>query len=347
MGSIASPGSGFALRATLNFEGLTQENGELSYGSWGEGFIDKRHPHTLLHELVLSLNRHGSRFGALSASVGKGFAPFGTDDPMSRPGLKYPTNHHLSQILERWFLSGAIVNGSWAIEASVFGGQEPEDPYDFGNIDSFGDSWSARLSRRWPADAPRWELSFSHADVVEPAEEKTLRTSLWNSAIRYETVGTFQYGLAEASFGEGPGADDFFSVLGESRFAFGLHRPYARLEYATRPEYERESGADGFFRYDHDQRPIGSTRWLITTVAYEYAATDPPLGLRPFIELQHSRVWADRGAIEPETLFGSDSIWSLTAGVRIYLVSGPMRMGLYGVLDPVTPMPEMSMDMPM
>ena len=346
MGSITSPGGGFAVRATLNFEGLTQEDGELSYGSWGEGFIDKRHPHTLLHELALSLIRHESRFGALSVSAGRGFAPYGTDDPMSRPGLKYPTNHHLAQILERWFLSGAALNGDWGIEAGIFGGQEPEGPYDFGNIDSFGDSWSVRLSRRWPTgDAPGWEASLSHADVTEPRADETRRTRLWNGAVRRETVGTFRYWLAEASIAQSARDDDPFSVLGEGRLAIGRHSPYARLEYAARPEYERESGADGFFRYDHAQDPVGSTRWLITTLGYEYVVTDPPIGVLPFIELQHSRISRDKGGVEPEELFGATSLWSVTMGARFYFGGGPMRMGLYGVLDPMTAVPEMNMNM--
>ena len=40
--------------ATINLEGLTIPDGELTPGAWGEGFIDRRHPHTYLHELMLS-----------------------------------------------------------------------------------------------------------------------------------------------------------------------------------------------------------------------------------------------------------------------------------------------------
>src|SRR5690606_31482985 len=94
MVNIASPGARFVLRTTLNLEELTQENGELTYGGWGEGFIDARHPHTLLHEAMLTANLWNVGGGALSLSAGKGFAPYGTDDPMGRPALKFPTNHH-------------------------------------------------------------------------------------------------------------------------------------------------------------------------------------------------------------------------------------------------------------
>src|SRR5690606_18761 len=102
MVNLASPQSRFVLRTTLNFEAWTQREGEITYGGWGEGFIDKRHPHTFLHEAMLSLNAWGAPGGSFSLSAGKGFAPYGTDDPMGLLALKFPTNHHLSQIFERF-----------------------------------------------------------------------------------------------------------------------------------------------------------------------------------------------------------------------------------------------------
>src|SRR5690242_14139884 len=56
----------FALTITADFEGLTIPNGELTIGAWGEGFVDRRHPHTYLHELVLAarvLGRSGGPAG--------------------------------------------------------------------------------------------------------------------------------------------------------------------------------------------------------------------------------------------------------------------------------------------
>ena len=53
----------------------------------------------------------------LSLTAGKGFAPFGTDDPMSRPVLRYPVNHHLAQILERAVAIGRSIAG--AVTAGV------------------------------------------------------------------------------------------------------------------------------------------------------------------------------------------------------------------------------------
>src|SRR5919112_2871528 len=42
--------------STLNLEGLTIPDGELTAGDWGEGFVDRRHPHTYLHEISFTLD---------------------------------------------------------------------------------------------------------------------------------------------------------------------------------------------------------------------------------------------------------------------------------------------------
>ncbi len=145
MAQLSPWGEALSLKMTLDFEGSTIKRGELNAGIYGEGYIDRRHPHTYLHELLLTSTR---RFGAnavsgISATVGKGFAPFGTDDPMSRPFEKYPINHHLSQILERAVAIGAIRTGSWIFEAGAFNGDEPTSPGDTPNRNRYWDSWSA------------------------------------------------------------------------------------------------------------------------------------------------------------------------------------------------------------
>ena len=125
-------GEALSLKMTLDFEGKTIKRGELNAGITGEGYIDRRHPHTYLHELLLTATKHfgGQSISGLSATVGKGFAPFGTDDPMSRPFEKYPINHHLSQILERAVAIGAARAGDWIFEAGAFNGDEPTGPGD-------------------------------------------------------------------------------------------------------------------------------------------------------------------------------------------------------------------------
>jgi hypothetical protein len=191
MFNIESTGSGVSLRTTLNFEGVTQPAGELTFGGWGEGFLDKRHPHTLLHEAMLSVNIWARDGGGFSVSAGKGFAPYGTDDPMSRPIVKYPTNHHLSQILERWTLNAVYASPQWSAEVGVFGGNEPTSPWDFSNIESFANSWSARVTGRlgvgrmgfWP-----WEVSASFGHVKEEHDDGARVTHLFNAALRHEKI---------------------------------------------------------------------------------------------------------------------------------------------------------------
>src|SRR5690348_7528850 len=84
----------------LNFEGLTLRRGELDLGTWGEGYVDRRHPHAYAHEAMAGADIEHSR-AALSLYAGRGFVSFGSDDPMSRPFVSYPVDHHLAQILER------------------------------------------------------------------------------------------------------------------------------------------------------------------------------------------------------------------------------------------------------
>lgn len=338
MFNVESPGSRFVLRTTLNFEGLTQRDGELTPGGWGEGFIDSRHPHTLVHEAMLSVNFDDVAGGALSLSAGKGFAPYGTDDPMARPAVKYPTNHHLSQALERYVASFAWLRSGWSIEAGIFDGSEPTGPYDFENFRDFPNSWSARLTKRF-GDAAPWELSGSFANVVEVHHDEDRTTRLFNAYVRHDRTYDFGglYALVEASVSDPEEGDGYFAVLGEAQLTRGIHRPYARVEVSTRPEYARD-GAEGddFFRYDHDAHAIGATHWIITTAGYGVSATSLPLSVRPFVEVQHHNAVNERGDIAASELFGTNRFWRLTAGARIFLGGGPMRMGSYGVLDAIT-----------
>ncbi|HUF13076.1 MAG TPA: hypothetical protein VMN78_08255 [Longimicrobiales bacterium] len=348
--NLESPQSRVSFRTTLNLEGLTQPDGELTFGGWGEGYLDKRHPHTLLHEALLSVNVWARDSGGFSLSAGKGFAPYGTDDPMSRPVLKYPTNHHLSQILERWTLNAVYSSPRWSVEAGVFGGNEPTGPWDMSNIESFANSASARVARRFGTGAMgiwEWELSGSYGYVVEEHDGAETTTQLYNAALRHEHDHTFGrvYYLTEASLSEPEHHDGYWSVLGEASLMQGPHNPYGRVEYATRPEYPREGapGTADFFRYDHDDEPIGATRWLTLVAGYGVTATSLPYSVRPFAEVQWNHVSEEEGGIDPEALFGRSSFFTLSAGVRLFLGGEPMRMGSYGVLDSMTLMHRMQM----
>ncbi len=350
MFNVESPSSRVVLRTTINFEGVTQPDGELTFGAWGEGFVDKRHPHTYLHEAMLSVNLRGDENAGLSISAGKGFAPYGTDDPMMRPVLKYPTNHHLSQILERWTLNAAWATRQWSVEAGLFGGNEPSSPSDMSNIESFGNSWSARVTRRigtgvmgaWP-----WAFAVSYGRVTEAHEAERSVSNLYNLALRHEDDhhGTHMYALLEASLSDPVAGDGVYSIVAEGSLQRGRHKPYARAELATRPEWVRAGfpGSAEFFRYDHDAEPIGKTRWLILSAGYGVTVSTLPWGMRPFVEAQFNQVAEDEGGITPAQLYGRTRFWSFSGGFRIFLGGDPMRMGSYGILDPMTMMHRMQM----
>jgi len=346
---LTSPEGRWTLRVTPNFEAWTIGDGEVTPGAWGEGYLDRRHPHNLLHEAMLSWSH--PELG-LSLSAGKGFALYGTPDPMSRPGAKYPTNHHLSQILERWVVSAAWQGARWSLEAGVFGGTEPKDPYDFGNITSFGDSWSARFGYRFEEGV---RATVSYGNVLEPPEPQNPipgvppepqgshprgRGHLVNVSVGQDArigAGRLEW-MAEASRETHGGADySFWALLGEARLDTGSSLPYLRVEYATRPEFARfgQPGSEDFYRYGFDDEAIGANRWLVATVGYAHRVRTGEFQFRPFVEGQGIRIEEDWGGFPPAELFGSDRGWVLNLGMKIYWGGDPMPMGSYGVLAPM------------
>lgn len=335
---LVSPGATVTFDVTLDFEQLTQPEGEYTFGGWGEGFIDRRHPHTLLHEMMVSVRLVETASGVISLSAGKGFAPYGTEDPMSRPVVKYPTNHHLSQVLERWTTNATFVlRSGWSLEIGMFGGAEPVDAYDLSNIESFGDSWSTRLTRLFgDPDAPSWEASASYARIEEDHGAETEVVELANGALRYESLRPTGrlYGLLEASKSFPEDEDGYWAILAEAQYRTGAHQPYARVEWSTRPEYHRLGGpgTPEFYRYDHGTHTDGATRWVITTVGYGRESATAGVSYRPFAELQYHRISSERGGVDPIALFGERDFWSLSTGFRLYWGGGPMRMGRYGAL---------------
>src|SRR5713226_8977140 len=63
--------------AMADAEGWTMPNGELTTGAYGEGYYDRRHPHTYIHELMLTLPDLLRDLGwpvHLTLAAGKGFA---------------------------------------------------------------------------------------------------------------------------------------------------------------------------------------------------------------------------------------------------------------------------------
>jgi hypothetical protein len=327
------------LTGVLNLEGLTIPQGELAAGNWGEGFVDRRHPHTYLHELMLSADVLRGRGGGTRVSVaaGKGFAPFGTDDPMTRPFLHFPVNHHLAQILERAVAIAAVRAGPMTAEAGLFNGDVPERPGQWPRVGGrFGDSWSARLTG---SVRPGLSVQASHAQVHSPEHRpgagpdqgKWSLAARWTGPVKGQPV----YGLIEwARTSEADGFFVFHSLLAEGAWTRGRHRLQYRFERTERPEEERIH-AFRSLRPHLENSILGTTRWTTHTVGYELLALRRGwLEIRPLAEVGYARIAKVGGGLFDVTgLYGRDHVWSLSLGVR--LTGGPAmhRMGRYGAAE--------------
>lgn len=325
---------GVAGRLTLNGEGLTLAGGEFAPGNWGEGFVDRRHPHTWAHEVMAWGTR---RAGPLTVGLaaGKGFAPYGTDDPMVRPFVRYPVNHHLAQVLERLQVAAGARVGPVALEAALFNGDEPEGPWQWPRLDRLGDSWSARLLL---TPAAGLELQGSLARIASPEHrpgagpdhDKTSLSARWEGGVG----GGAGYALAEwARTVEGEGLFRFTSLLAEgSWLARGVRIAY-RFERTDRPEEERRFGRPFRSARPHlDDAILGVTRWTTHSVGLQRRFGGQG-GIAPFVEVTMGRMRATGPALfQPDEFYGRSRFWSVTAGARLDW-GGPMRrMGRYGVL---------------
>jgi len=323
------------LQATGDFEGLTIKNGELTPGAWGEGFSDRRHPHTYLHEFMLfapDILRDLPLPAHLFLGAGKGFVPFGTDDPMSRPTERFPVNHHLSQILERAQAMAGISVGPAKLEGAVFNGDEPQRPDQWPNLSRFGDSWSLRLTLE-PMSGLEWEGSRAHVRSPETRDVGGVDASKWSTALRWDrpVLGRPVYAMLEWSQTQDVGAFTLRSVLFETQVSAGAHHPYFRIERTDRPEDERNP--DPF----RDQRPIiensvlGLTRWTIGTLGYLVDAGRVwKIDWRPFTEA--SLIGIEKvggGLFDPARFYGAERHWSVTTGVRLSWGMAAHRMGRY------------------
>ncbi len=326
-----------SLLATLDFEGATMGEGELTPGAWGEGFVDRRHPHTYVHELLLTADDVLGRTDGptnLSFTVGKGFAPFGTDDPMSRPVLRYPVNHHLAQVLERALAVAAVRRGAITVEFGLFNGDEPERPGQWPRIGGrFGDSWSARLTGRPAAGV---ELQGSRAQVQSPDHREGTGTdhSKWSLSARWAgpIAGRRTYGLVEwARTSEAEGFFVFSTLLAEGAWTTGRHRLHYRYERTERPEEERISRFRTL-RPHLDNSVLGITRWTIHTAGYTATLLQRDgFTVAPLIEVSYGRpAEVGSGLFDVQQVYGRDHFWSWTLGVRLNLGGGPHRMGRYG-----------------
>jgi len=309
-----------------------------------------------VHEAMASLRVPAVRGVRASLSAGKGFAPYGTDDPMMRPLVKYPVNHHHAQVIERVLAIGALRVGDpvggrgAAVEYGVFNGDEPVGPFAGPRWSRFGDSHAGRVTLKPGA---RVELQASRAFVKSPGFTTggAFDHTQSSASVRYDapiaTGGSgVSYAFAEvARTDEGTSAARAFryeSALAEASVRWRGASLSARLESTERPESERLLDAFRTANGHIDFQIIGVTRWRIATVGLTAPALSigrfrgTTLGrLTPFAEVARANAVARRrpAVFEPAEFYGNSTQWSLSAGLRMHVGSMRSRMGRYGVLD--------------
>ena len=324
----------------LSLEGLTLDRGELNPGIVGEGYIDRRHPHTYLHELTATLQQHMGPAHA-SVTVGKGFAPFGTDDPMVRPFVKYPINHHLAQVLERIIAVAAVRGGPLVAEAGIFNGDEPESPGDAPNSDRLWDSWAARVTVL-PRTGVEFQASYAVVRSPEFAPGGAPDDRKWSTSLRLEGTNASRYLLAEwARSDQYVGSTrsfSFRSALVEARHAAGRVVVAGRLEITERPDEERLLDPFRTVLGGHDFSILGRSRWTIATanLSAPWKVGGGQAVVSPFVEIAYNQAretFRPSGFV-PAQFYGSDRIWLLSAGARLALGARHSRMGRYGAALP-------------
>jgi len=341
MGSLSTANGHLAFEGMLDLEGLTLKRGELDAGISGEGYVDRRHPHTYVHELVATATGAfaSTRY---SLALGKGFVPFGTDDPMVRPFEKYPINHHLSQIVERLLTTVAVRNGPFLIEAAGFNGDEPESPSDLPNSNRLWDSWAARATI---LPMENLEMQGSVARVKSPElasgggldQRKVSVSARAESATSMDSRATHYYALAElAKSSDYDGrvrAFSFTTALAEGELRRGRVAFAGRFERTERPEEERLANPFRTKRPATDFSISGRTLWNTGSArASVLAFQRGTLMFTPFIEVAASHVTEQStgSVFNPREFYGSNTLWSTTVGVSFAVGMIHRRTGQYG-----------------
>ncbi len=325
---------------TVDFEAWTIPDGELTIGMWGEGFVDRRHPHTIIHELVASgVGQVGS--ATVSLSGGKGFAAFGSDDPANRLTLRYPVNHHWSQLLERAVLTGGVLTGPVMLEVSLFNGDEPAYPEQAPNFGRFGDSWSTRLTV-FPVHGLQVEASYASVQSPEHRDGSGTGQDKWHASGQWTRplAGRPFYAMAEwARTTEGDGLFSYQSLLAEGSWDVGRTRLYYQFERTDRPEEERIFGQPTRSIRPHiEDATLGTTTWTLNTAGagYDLTAGGGDLRLRPFVEVSYASVaLSGPGVFDPVAWYGGTDFWGVSLGVTVGLgrTAFTHLMGRYGVAE--------------
>jgi hypothetical protein len=258
---------------------------------------------------------------------------------MMRPLVKYPVNHHLSQILERGVAIAAARVGMATIEASTFAGDEPTSPSSLPTLRRFGDSWSLRGTLLPVAGA---ELQTSYARVASPEEPGGFGLDQRKRSISGRLISATgdRYALAEwahTTDWDHSRREEVFSyesLLAEAALRVRRIGIAVRVEQTERPEEERLNDPSRTARPHSDLSINGITRWRIATL--HVAA--PPVTWRsltgfPFVEAAVLAATPSdpRALFTPVRLYGGSRFTMLTVGWRVRAGGSHARMGRYGV----------------
>lgn len=357
--SVAVTTRTLSFLGVLNAEGYTLRRGELNAGIAGEGYVDRRHPHTLVHEAMLvwqpiRLRQSRNTTFAFSLAAGKGFVPFGSDDPMMRPLEKYPANHHHAQIIERiqTIVGTRISRGERfaAIEGATFNGDEPAGPFHGPRWERFGDSWTVRTTLQ-PIRGV--ELSSSEASVQSPELQQggAFDHRQHHASLRVDrpstSTGAPRYLLAEWArtdeIANGKTAFRYSSKLVEGEYGWRGVRAAARFEQTERGEQSRLIDPFRAPLGHVDFQILGVTRWRIATVALSTPSVklrawrEQSMRVAPFVELARAAPAPVRRptVFEPADFYGASTLWSLSIGIRLQTGTMRARMGRYGIMTSV------------
>jgi hypothetical protein len=286
---------------------------------------------------------------AASLFAGRGFVPFGSDDPMMRPLVKFPVDHHFAQIAERVAAIGAVRTGPLILEAATFNGDEPVNPSTPPLFRRFGDSWAARGTLAgntpWPIGAAELTASYAWVRSPEYREGHGLDQRKRHLGFRVENAlaPLAPYALVEWAQTEevdrGRRLYTFAALLGEAAVCRRGVGVAFRVERSDRPEEERLLDLFREPRPATDVSILGVTRWTTLTGALSYVAVQRNhVRVAPFVEI--SRLHAERASLavfDPATFYGSPSMWMLSAGFRVAAGSVHRRMGRYGAAETRVP----------
>jgi len=146
-----------------------------------------------------------------------------------------------------------------------------------------------------------------------------------------------QYLLVEwgqsSDYDAGVRAFDFSTLLAEGEVRHMGVAFAARYERTERPEEQRLADPFRTRRPPTDFSILGRTRWDIASMRLSAIAFESRSGtLTPFVEVarQHATALDTPAGFDPRAFYGSDRMWSLSAGAAYSVGMSHRRTGQYG-----------------